>query len=328
MSALAPVMQGYFTEYLAQRRASPNTVGAYRDTFRLLLRYANATLGKSPAELDMADLDANLIGSFLDHLENDRRASVRTRNLRLTAIHSLLNYASFRCPEHAETIRRVLAIPLKRRNRTAVSFLSKVETQALLSAPDRSTVLGRRDHALLLVALQSGLRVSELTALTWSDVTFGAGACLRTEGKGRRERSTPLLPSTAKLLETWRRERRAGAEAPVFATRAGTRLSSDAVERLVDKYARAAAEDCPSLLDKTVTPHVLRHTCAMNLLQSGTDIATIALWLGHSSTKSTDVYLHADLTLKEEALARTAPTPAARFRYRPPDKLLAFLEGL
>jgi site-specific recombinase XerD len=307
MSALAPVMQGYFTEYLAQRRASPNTVCAYRDTFRLLLRYAQKTLGKSPATLDMADLDAKLVGSFLDHLEKDRKASVRTRNLRLTAIHSLLTYASFRSPEHAETIRRVLAIPAKRRDRTVVSFLSKTEAQALLSAPDRSTALGRRDHALLLVALQGGLRVSELTALTWSDVTFGAGACLHTTGKGRRERTTPLLASTAKLLETWSHERRAGPDEPVFAAKVGTKLSADAVGRLVDKYTRMAARRCPSLGDKRVTPHVLRHTCAMNLLQSGTDVATIALWLGHASTKSTDIYLHADLTLKEQALARTEP---------------------
>lgn len=328
MSALAPILEGYFTEHLAQRRASPHTVSSYRDTFRLLLRYAQARLGKPPAALDIADLDVSLIGAFLDHLERDRNAGVRTRNLRLTAIHSLFTYASYRCPEHAEMIRRVLTIPAKARERTVVSFLSRAETAALLDAPDRSTSLGQRDHALLLVAVQTGLRVSELTGLTFADVTFGRGAHVHTRGKGRKERITPLLPATARLLETWQRHRRAVADEPVFATRAGGRLSADAVEDLVDKYVAAAGPCCPSLRDKRVTPHTLRHTCAMSLLRSGTDIATIALWLGHASIKSTEVYLHADLTLKEEALARTAPTPIARHRYRPTDKLLDFLETL
>jgi integrase/recombinase XerD len=328
MSALAPVMQGFFTEYLAQRRASPHTVSSYRDTFRLLLCYAERKIGKAPSSLDVSDLDASLIGSFLDHLETERGSSVGTRNLRLSVVHSFLTYASFRCPEHAETIRRALAIPAKRRGKTLVSFLSRPETTALLGAPDRSTALGLRDHALLLVDVQAGLRVSELTGLRWADVSFGVGACLHTTGKGRRERTTPLLAQTARMLQAWKQERLAAENEPVFVTRTGTRLSTDAVKDLVDKYAAIAAGRCPSIRDKTVTPHTLRHTCAMNLLQSGTDVATIALWLGHASVKSTDVYLHADLTLKEQALSRTAPTPAARLRYRPPDKLLGFLEAL
>ena len=328
MSAFAPVLQGYFTEYLAQRRASPNTVSAYRDTFRLLLCFAQRRLGKPPAKLDMADVDAKLIGAFLDHLEQGRRCSPHTRNLRLAAIRSLLSYASLRCPEHAETIRRVLAIPAKRRERPVVSFLTPAETKALLGAPDRHTALGERDHLLLLVAVQSGLRVSELTGLTWADVSLGRGAYLHVRGKGRRERTTPLLGATASTLEAWKRQRRAGAEEPVFANRAGTRLSTDAVKLLLDKYVAVAAKRCRSIGDKRVTPHTLRHTCAMNLLQAGVDTATIALWLGHASTKSVDVYLHADLKLKEQALARTAPTPAARKRYRPADQLLGFLESL
>jgi site-specific recombinase XerD len=328
MSALAPVMQGFFSEYLAQRRASPHTVASYRDTFRQLLCYAQEKTRKAPSALDMADLDARLIGSFLDHLEAERGISVGTRNLRLSIIHSLLTYASFRCPENADTIRRALAIPAKRRERTMVSYLTPPETTALLAAPDRSTALGRRDHLLLLVGIQSGLRVSELAGLRWADVSFGAGACLHTWGKGRRERATPLLAQTAKLLEAWRHERNAASEEPVFLTRIGTRLSTDAVKDLLDKYVAVAAMNCPSIATKAVTPHTLRHTCAMNLLHSGTDIATIALWLGHANTKSTDVYLHADLTLKEAALARAAPTAVSRRRYRPPDKLLSFLEAL
>ena len=328
MTLLAPVLEGYFLERLAQRRASPHTIASYRDTFRLLLRFAQQRTGTMPDRLDLADLDAALIGAFLDHLERDRSNGVLTRNLRLTAIHSLFAYAALRCPEHAAVIQRVLAIPTKRPTTTIVSFLSWEETTALLAAPDRSTPRGRRDHVLLLVAVQSGLRVSELTGLTCADVTFGPGANLQTQGKGRKERCTPLLPATAKLLGAWLRQRGTEPDQPLFATAAGGRLSTDAVKDLLDKYVASAAQWCPTLRNKRVTPHTLRHTCAMNLLQSGTDIATIALWLGHTSTKATQIYLHADLVLKQQALARTAPTPAARHRYRPPDKLLAFLESL
>lgn len=328
MSALAPVMQGFFTEYLAHRRSSPHTVSSYRDTFRLLVRYAHERVGKPPASLDVADLDAAMVAGFLEHLETQRDCSVGTRNLRLTAIRSLFTYASFRCPDHAETIRRVLAIPAKRRDRPVVSFLDSDETAALLGAPDTTTSLGQRDQLLLLVGIQTGLRVSELTGLTWADVSFGPGAHVHTRGKGRRDRNTPLLSATAARLATWKRRRGAAPADPVFATRVGNRLSTDAVADLVDKYVAVASGHCPSLEHKIVTPHTLRHTCAMNLLHQGVDVATIALWLGHSSTKSTDVYIHADLRLKEQALARMAPTSVARDRYRPPDKLLAWLEAL
>jgi site-specific recombinase XerD len=328
MSALAPILEGYFTEHLARRRASAHTVSSYRDSFRLLLSYARDQIGKAPVALDLADLDAGLIGGFLDHLEQDRKASVRTRNLRLTAIRSLYTYASYRCPEDAQVIQRVLAIHGKARETTVVSFLTSVEVAALLGAPDRSSPLGRRDHVLLVVAVETGLRVSELTGLTFADVTFGRGAHVHTRGKGRRERITPLLPATATLLTAWQRQRRAAAEEPVFASRAGTPLSADAVEDLVDKHVGVASSRCASLRDKRVTPHTLRHTCAMGLLGSGTDVATIALWLGHASIKSTDVYLHADLSAKEEALRRMAPTPVAQHRYRPGDRLLEFLENL
>lgn len=327
MTALAPVLQGFFTQHLAQRRVSSHTLASYRDCFRLLLKFTQQRTGKPPATLELADLDAELIGAFLDHLEADRRNSIATRNLRLTAIHSLFSYAQIRCPEQADVIKRVLAVPPKRTNVTIVNFLTPAETAALLDAPDRNTTIGHRDHALLLTAIQTGLRVSELTALRCRDLTFGTGANIYTLGKGRRERHTPLTPATARLLRAWLRERRVEPDDPVFATNGG-RLSTDAVEDLVDKHVSTATAACPSLASKRVTPHTLRHTCAMNLLAAGVDLATIALFLGHSSTRSTEIYLHADLALKEQALARTAPTPAAARRYRPPDKLLAFLESL
>jgi integrase/recombinase XerD len=328
MTALAPVLQAFFTGHLAARRVSPHTVASYRDTFRLLLRFTQERTGKAPATLDLEDLDAALVGSFLDHLQAERRNGIETRNLRLTAIHSLFSYAAMRCPEQADLIARVLAIPPKRANVTIVSFLTPAETDALLGAPDRGTAIGRRDHALMLTAVQTGLRVSELTALRCAEVTFGTGANVFTTGKGRRERHTPLTKATARLLQAWLRERRAGPEEPVFATRSGGHLSTDAVEDLVGKHVAAAVAVCPSLASKRVTPHTLRHTCAMNLLGAGVDLATIALFLGHASSRATEVYLHADLALKEQALARVAPTPAAARRYRPPDRLLAFLESL
>ncbi len=328
MTALAPVLQAFFTQHLAQRRVSPHTVASYRDTFRLLLRFTQARTGKTPATLQLADLDADLVSAFLDHLETDRHNGIETRNLRLTAIHSMFSYAAMRCPEQAELIRRVLAIPSKRPNVTIVSFLAPAETAALLGAPNRSTAIGRRDHALLLTAIQTGLRVSELTALRCRDITFATGANVYTIGKGRRERHTPLTPATAKLLRAWLHERRVEPENPVFATRSGGHLSTDAVEDLLDKHTAAATAVCPSLATKRVTPHTLRHTCAMNLLTAGVDLATIALFLGHANTRATEIYLHADLALKERALARIAPTPAAAHRYRPPDKLLTFLESL
>jgi integrase/recombinase XerD len=328
MTALAPLLEGYFRDHLGGRRASEHTVSSYRDSFRLLVAYAAGELKKAPVALELADLDAGLVSRFLDHLERDRHVSVRTRNNRLGAIRSLYTYASYRCPDDLGVIRRVLAIPAKARDRALVTFLDDAEVAALLAAPDRNTPLGRRDHALLVVAIETGLRVSELTGLTFADITFGRSAHLYTIGKGRKERITPLRHETARLLEDLRRERRATDDAPVFPTRTGTRLSTDAVEDLLDKCVALAAEGCRSLSGKVVTPHTLRHTCAMQLLRSGADPATIALWLGHASMKSTEVYFHADLRAKEEALRRMAPTPAARHRYRPNDALLEFLEGL
>ena len=329
MSALAPVMEGFFTErLLSQRRASPHTVASYRDTFRLLLSFAQRRTGKAPSKLDIQDLDAVVVGAFLDHLERERHNSVRTRNNRLTAIHSLFAYAALRHPEHAALIQRVLAIPAKRVDRRLVSFLTDDEVDALLSAPDRDAWVGRRDHALLLVAVQTGLRVSELTSLTSGDVELGTGAHPRCHGKGRKERITPLTTQVCAVLRVWLAERRGGPTEAVFPSRRGGPLSSDAVAVLVTRHTRAAAARCPSLMTKTVTPHVLRHTCAMRLLAVGVDTSIIALWLGHEGVETTQIYLHADLAIKERALARTAPTGTTPGRYRAPDSLLAFLEGL
>lgn len=328
MTALAPILEAFFTERLAQRQASPHTVASYRDTFCLLLRYARQRLGTPPSRLDFADLDAPFIGAFLDHLQTERGNGIATRNNRLAAIHSLFGYAALRCPEHAALISRVLAIPGKRTRTTLVSFLTPAETSALLASPDRGNWLGRRDHALILVAVQTGLRVSELTSLTRGDVTLGIGANLRCQGKGRKERRTPLTRTVAQIISDWLRERDGQPGDPLFPSRTGRRLSTDAVADLLTRHVTAAARRCPSLSRKNVTPHTLRHTAAMNLLHAGVDTSTIALWLGHAGTRATQAYLHADLALKEAALARISPATAGRVRYHPPDHLLAFLERL
>jgi site-specific recombinase XerD len=329
MSTLAPTLQAFFTDRLAtQRRASDKTVAAYRDTWRLLLRFAAARTSKPASSLDFADLDADLVGTFLNHLEHDRHNSARTRNARLAAIRSLFRYAALHHPEHAASIQRVLSIPPKRFDRALVTFLSQAETQALLDSPDGTTWIGRRDHAILLLAVQTGVRVAELTALARGDVALGIGAHIRIMGKGRKERCTPLASHTAGTLRDWLREHPGAPTDPLFPNHHGTRLSTDAVQRLVAKHATTASQHCPSLASKSVTPHVLRHTSAMRLREAGVDIYLIALWLGHEHITSTQMYLHADLAAKERALARTAAPSVPPGRYQPPDALLAFLDGL
>jgi integrase/recombinase XerD len=329
VSALAPTLQAFFTERLIrQRQASPNTVAAYRDTFRLLLTFAEQQTGTQPSQLDLADLNTELISAFLDHLEHQRHNSTATRNARLAAIRSLFGYAAHQHPEHAATIARVLAIPQKRGPKTTVAFLHDAEIDALLAAPDRSRWTGRRDHALLLTMIQTGLRVSELTGLDCVDITLTTGPHLHCHGKGRKQRVTPLTPQTAAVLRVWQHERAGLPNDPLFPTSRGHRLSRDAVAWLLAKHVAAAAARCPSISAKTISPHTLRHTCAMRLLHAGIDTTVIALWLGHESTQTTQVYVHADLALKENALARTAPTNTPPGRYRPPDQLLAFLEAL
>jgi integrase/recombinase XerD len=326
---LAPVLQGFFTDRLArQKKASPNTVAAYRDTCRLLLAFARDKTGKPPSRLSLADLDAALIGAFLQYLEDDRGNGSATRNARLAAIHSLFSYAAPRAPEHAATISQVLAIPPRRRERAIVSYLTPVETDALVAAPDRTTWHGRRDHALLLLAVQTGLRVSELTGLARQDIHLGAGPHVRCHGKGRKDRATPLTAQTVKVLRTWLAELGPAPGGPLFPTQPGGRLSRDAVERLVTKHAATAADRCPPVKEKHVTPHTLRHTAAMSLLSGGVDTSVIALWLGHEDPETTQVYLHADMTIKEQALARVQQPGTSPGRYRPPDTLLAFLDNL
>jgi site-specific recombinase XerD len=326
---LAPVLQAFFTDRLArQRHASGQTVAAYRDAWRLLLAFAAQRNGKQPSKLGIADLDAPLIGSFLDHLERDRGNGPRTRNARLAAIRSLFAYAALRHPEHAETIARVLAIPAKKFERALVTWLTEPEVDALLAAPDKTTWAGRRDHAMLALTAQAGLRVSELTGLTCGDACLGSGPHVSCHGKGRKERITPLTSVTVTVLRAWAAERGGEPEQPLFPNRTGGKLSRDAVEKRLALHVTAAAGECPSLKSKNVTAHTLRHTAAMRLLHAGVDTSVIALWLGHEQADTTQIYLHADLELKEKALARTTPANTKPGRYKPPDQLLAFLESL
>jgi integrase/recombinase XerD len=329
VTALAPILQGFFIDKLIkQRRASPHTIVAYRDTMRLLLGFAHHVTGTEPWRLELEQLDAELISAFLHHLEVERGNSVRTRNARLAAIRSLFRHAAWQAPEQTATIQRVLAIGGKRTDTTLIDFLTEQESQALLDATDLSTWIGRRDHTLLLLALRTGLRVSELTHLTCGDIQLGPGAHVRCDGKGRKERCTPLQNTTAAALRDWLTERGTDPANPLFCTRQGPALSPDAVQARIAKYHQLAAEHCPSLTSKNISPHTLRHTTAMALLHAGVDLAVIALWMGHENIRSTQAYLHADLELKERALARTSPPGSPATRYQPADPLLTFLENL
>ncbi len=329
MTALAPTLQAYFTDRLiGQRSASPNTIAAYRHTFRLLLPFAAQRTGTRPSELDIAELDAPLIAAFLDHLQAERSNSTQTRNNRLAAIHSLFAYLALHHPEHAASIQRVLAIPPKRTERNILTYLSDPEVDALLQACDQTRWTGRRDHAMFALTIQTGLRISELISLTCQDITLSTGANVHTVGKGRKERRTPLIPATRTVLKAWLAERAAAPREPLFPTNTGKHLSRDAIERRLAIHLRSAATSCPSIDTKHITMHTLRHTAAMRLLLAGNDITVIALWLGHEQITTTQIYLHADMTHKQQAIDRTKPLAAKPGRYRPPDALLAFLEAL
>ncbi len=328
-SNFAGLLQTFFSKRLmSQRQVSRHTIGVYRDTFRLLLVFAHKRLGKSPSRLSLSDLSAPLIAAFLEDLEQTRRNSVRTRNLRLSAIRSFFHFAAYESPAQAADIQRVLAIPRKRYSRKLVHFLEPKEIESLLAAPSQSTWSGRRDHALLLVAVQTGLRVSELTALNRQDITFGIGAHLSCLGKGRKQRCVPLTKQTARVLKRWMEDPANRDQEVLFPNARGGRLSNDGVQYLLAKHARAAAQTCPSIQGKSISPHVLRHTTAMELMQAGVDRSVIALWLGHESVETTQVYLDANLALKEQILARTSSTEERLQRYRPEDNLLAFLRNL
>lgn len=329
MSALAPTLEAFFVTGLdRQRGASVHTIDSYRHAFKLLLVFARDQTGKHPSDLDLADLDAELIARFLDHLEIDRHNNVASRNTRLAAIHSFFRFASYRHPEHADTIRQVLAIPVKKTTTLPRSYLTEDEMDALVAAPDRSTWTGRRDHTLLVVALHTGLRLSEITGLRCQDVQLGPTAHLKCLGKGRKRRDTPLQKATAALLRSWLNERRGGPDDVVFPSRRGGRLSPDAVQRLIAKHVTTARARCPNLDAKRISTHNLRHSCAMDLLRHGTDAAVLAMWLGHEKLESVNAYIHADPTLKQRALDRRVPPTTRPGRYKPPDKLLAFLESL
>ncbi len=329
MSLLAPTLQAFFTDRLIrERNASPRTIAAYRDTWRLLLGYAAQHTGRPPSTLDIDDIDVSLVAGFLDHLEQDRHNSIRTRNARLAAIHSLFRYAALRHPEHAASIQRVIAMPPKQFERAIVTYLTEPEVDALIAAPDPATWCGRRDRALLLIAAQTGLRASELIGLCGGDVHLATGAHVACHGKGRKDRITPLAAPTIAALRVWLTERGGTPTDPLFPTRTGRPLSRDALEHRIAIHTATAAATCPTLTDKHVTAHVLRHSAAMRLLEAGVDTTVIALWLGHEKVDTTTIYLHAHLGIKERALARTKPPAVKPGRYRPPDALLAFLEAL
>jgi site-specific recombinase XerD len=327
--SLAPLLERFFTQRLMQQRqVSPHTISSYRDTFRQFLKFIEQRLRKPPSRLTFEEVDAPLIVAFLDELEKRHGLSVRSRNLRLTAIHSFFRYAAFEAPAHSAQIQRVLAIPSKRFTRTLVKFLTRPEVDALLVAPDQLTWSGRRDHAFLLVAVQTGLRLSEMTGLTRKDLIVGSGAHLRLIGKGRKERCTPLAKSTLAVLKAWLREPQRGDGDVLFPSARGDRLSVHGVQYLLTKHRIKASGACPSLKEKRVTVHRLRHTMAMDLLQAGVDRSVIALWLGHESVETTQIYLEATLAMKERALAKSQPPSGKPGRYQPGDQLLGFLNSL
>jgi integrase/recombinase XerD len=329
ITSFSTLLQSFFTDRLInQRQVSTHTIASYRDTFRLLLAFAQKQFNKSPSQLELDDLNAPFIGAFLDHIQSDRHNGSRTRNLRLTAIRSFFKYVAFQEPSRSAHIQRVLAIPTKRQDRPLIDFLIYPEIQALLAAPDRTTWTGRRDQTLLLLAIQTGLRLSELIGLRRRDIVLTSGTYVRCYGKGRKERCTPLTKQSVAVMKTWLEERGGSDDVIVFPNARGTQISPDGVQYLLTKHVAKARETCPSLKEKRVSPHVLRHTAAMELLQAGVDHSVIALWLGHESSETTSIYLQANLALKEKILEQTRPLNVKAGRYRPTDKLLQFLKAL
>jgi len=327
--SLPALLESFFTQRLMQQRqASPHTISSYRDTFRQFLKFTEQRLHKAPSLLTFQEINAPLIVAFLDHLEKHQKVRTRSRNLRLTALRSFFRFAAYEAPAHAAQIQRVLAIPSKRFTRTLVPFLTRAEVDAMLAAPDQRTWSGRRDHAFILLAVQTGLRLSEMTGLKRENIIFGAGAHVRVIGKGRKERCTPIARSIVAVLKAWLREAHRGDGQVLFPNAQGDCLSVHGVQYLLNKHRATAAISCPSLNLKRVTVHRLRHTMAMDLLQAGVDRSVIALWLGHERVETTQIYLEASLAMKEKALARTSPPHAKAGRYKPGDRILAFLNSL
>ena len=327
--SLAVLLEHFFTQRLMQQRqASSHTISSYRDTFCQFLKFTEERLHKQPSRLTFEEVDAPLIMAFLDHLEKDQGISIRSRNLRLTAIRSFFRFASFEMPARSAQIQRVLSIPDKRFTRTLVPFLTRTEVDALLAAPNQQTWHGRRDHAFILLAVQTGLRLSEMTGLHRQDVVLGAGGHVHVIGKGRKERCTPIARSTRAVLKVWLREPQRGDKQVLFPNARGERLSVHGVQYMLNKHRRTASRVCRSLKDKRVTVHRLRHTMAVDMLESGVDRSVIALWLGHERLETTQIYLEATLAMKEKALAKTSPRKGRPSRYKPGDRLLAFLNSL
>jgi integrase/recombinase XerD len=325
----ASLVQEFFcVRLIQQKNASTKTVASYRDTFRLLLGYLEQVHKKRPTALAMTDLDAPMLTAFLDHLEKQRHNSARTRNVRFAAIRSFMKYAASRDPASLPIIQRVLAIPMKRFARPALTYLSRDEVTAVLEAPDGSTWSGQRDRVLFALLYNTGARVSEAIALRRSDVALDASRSVRLTGKGRKQRTVPLWKSTAEQLRGWAAKISTDSAAHLFPNRDGRPLSRSGVEKRLKEAVEAGVRRCPSLVGKRVSPHTMRHTTAMHLLQSGVDITVIALWLGHESTETTHHYVEANLAMKDEALGKLEEIPIPNVRYRPGDELLQFLEGL
>jgi integrase/recombinase XerD len=329
VSTLAPLVQDFFAQHLlGYKRSSPQTVAAYRDTFRLLLAFLKKLRGREPSQLHLDDVDAITILAFLDHLETDRKNSIRSRNARLAAVRSFFRFVAFREPAHLALVSQVLAIPIKREDQRLVGYLTRQEMDALLAAPDRAQRVGRRDHALLLTMYNTGARVSEIAAVRRSQVTFGNTTLLALHGKGRKDRTVPLWPKTGRILAAWFAELDSTPESPAFPNTRGAHLTRDGIRYILDQAVTVATPRCPSLREKTISPHVLRHTTAMHLLQAGVDCSVIALWLGHESLETTHIYIEADLVTKEAALSKLAPPQTAVRRFKPDDALFAFLANL
>ena len=325
----AGLLNRFFTTYLCQQRqASPHTITSYRDTFRLLVTFAWDHLDKAPQDLSVDDIDSGFIGEFLTHIETDRGNHPRTRNTRLSAIRSLMRFIALQDPRHAFLVQKVLAIPDKRYTRRPIDYLDSDEIGAVLQAPDQSTWVGRRDHVLLLLAVQTGMRASELITLKYEDVHLGKGAHIRCHGKGRKERCVPLRHDSIVAMEAWIEEQCGKPNEPVFVNQRGRPLQHDNINYLVTKNVTTARIESTTLRNKRITPHSLRHTCAMAMLQDKVDLATIALWLGHDKVETTYIYVHANLKMKEEAMAKTTASGTAVERYQPEDRVLAFLNSL